>query len=279
MADHSTWRRNFKSPTNASGATCRCWPDEGHLVRVHGGASNPSGLRPPGFVRSRSAKTFASRPRSKKIARAALDLIRPGRTYAFDSSTTAFAGLVGTLPDQNRTCGSDQQAFGRDRAADPHERVELILHPERPPTIYPKTHTFVGGESTPTNSPRAPQHPQKKTRLRFPCISVDLVRGASEGSKNTGDLPGALDRATPRRSFLPSTRASSAPARNTSSPGKKVIEERERYFHQISHIITDDEIEPEVVAAAEESRSGMCPSPEAPPSPSMSRINLNHKPQ
>jgi len=196
--------------------------DEGHLVRVHGGASNPSG-RPR--LRSFSERQNLRVEAKKKIARAALDLIRPGRTYAFDSSTTAFA-LVGTLPDQPYRVVTN--AFAVIERLTHMERVELISTGGR---YHPKTHTFVGGESTDTLR-------RHNIHTAFvSCISVDLVRGASEGFEEQATFKERLIELAEKVVLLV----------DSSKFGT-----RSEYFfagfHQISHIITDDEIEPEVVA-------------------------------
>lgn len=74
---------------------------ERNLVeRVHGGAriSNQSGYE-SGFHARRSVNT-----RSKeRIAKAALSLVKPGDTLAFDASTTALT-MIQALPGQDVTC-------------------------------------------------------------------------------------------------------------------------------------------------------------------------------
>ena len=69
--------------------------ENGQLSRIHGGASSLSG-RPKlqSFMERRSINV----DRKRAIALAAVELIQPGRTYAFDSSTTVFE-LVSSLPE------------------------------------------------------------------------------------------------------------------------------------------------------------------------------------
>ena len=69
---------------------------QGKLTRIHGGASNQkSHFELRSFNERRNLNTGAK----QAIAKAALSLIQPQHTYAFDSSTTALA-LIALLPDQ-----------------------------------------------------------------------------------------------------------------------------------------------------------------------------------
>ena len=69
---------------------------EGKLTRVHGGASNQ---RNAFELRSFNERQNLNIHAKQAIAQAALSLIQPHQTYAFDSSTTALA-LVALLPNQ-----------------------------------------------------------------------------------------------------------------------------------------------------------------------------------
>lgn len=136
------------------------------LKRVHGGASSLTGRpRLQSFNERRSHNVDAK----AAIASDARELIVPGRTYAFDSSTTAFA-LVSSLPDQPFRVVTNSFAvleyFTR------MEEVELISVGGR---YHPKTHTFVGGDTI-----DALRRHNIHTAF-ISCIGYDSYRGASEG--------------------------------------------------------------------------------------------------
>jgi len=137
-----------------------------HLARIHGGASSLSG-RPR--LQSFSERRGLQVESKKAIARAALKLIQPGRTYAFDSSTTAYA-LVSTLPDLPFRVVTNAYAV-LDHIVR-MENVELICTGGR---FHPKTQTFIGGESIDTLR-------RHNVHTAFiSCIGFDTQRGASEG--------------------------------------------------------------------------------------------------
>ena len=69
--------------------------DKEKLMRIHGGASSTSG-RPT--LSSFEERSSINTPHKKSIAKIALHSVQPGKTYAFDSSTTALA-LVYMLPN------------------------------------------------------------------------------------------------------------------------------------------------------------------------------------
>ncbi len=141
--------------------------DNGQLARIHGGASSLSG-RPKlqSFTERRSIHV----EKKRAIAKAAIDLIEPGKTYAFDSSTTAFE-LINILPTDlpfrviTNAYAVLDRLIGR-------EHIELFSTGGR---YHPKTQTFVGGESI--DSLR-----RHNVDIAFiSSIGLDPQRGASEG--------------------------------------------------------------------------------------------------
>ena len=141
--------------------------EESHqLTRIHGGASSLSG-RPKlqSFTERRSVEV----DKKQQIARLALEMIEPGMTYAFDSSTTAFA-LVSILPDLPYRVITNAYAVMDHLIR--FENVDLICTGGR---YDPKTQTFIGGNSH--NLLRRYQ-----IHMAFiSCIGLDSSRGASEG--------------------------------------------------------------------------------------------------
>lgn len=140
--------------------------DNDQLTRIHGGARSTSG-RP-------KLQSFTERrghhPESKRlIAQAAVNLIQPDRTYAFDSSTTAFA-LVASLPDLPYRVVTNSHAVMDHMLC--FEQVQLISTGGR---YHHKTHTYVGGDSINTL-----RHHHIHTAF-VSCIGFDTERGASEG--------------------------------------------------------------------------------------------------
>jgi len=140
--------------------------DNDHLARVHGGASSLNG-RPK--LQSFSERSNQNMDRKRAIANAAVEMIQPGRTYAFDSSTTAVA-MVESLPDLPYRVVSN--AFAVIDSLIRMENVEVISTGGR---YHPKTHTFVGGDSI--NTLR--RHHIHTAFIS--CIGFDIERGASEG--------------------------------------------------------------------------------------------------
>jgi DeoR/GlpR family transcriptional regulator of sugar metabolism len=136
------------------------------LTRIHGGASSLSG-RPK--LQSFTERRTVEIDRKQAIARAVLDGIQPGKTYAFDSSTTAFE-LVSILPDLPYRVVTNAYAVLDHLIR--MENVDLISTGGR---YDPKTQTFIGSDS--------------QTALRryhihtafISCIGLDPQRGASEG--------------------------------------------------------------------------------------------------
>ncbi|MEC8189726.1 MAG: DeoR/GlpR family DNA-binding transcription regulator, partial [Verrucomicrobiota bacterium] len=139
---------------------------EGKLTRVHGGASNQKSSFK---LRSFNERQNLSIDAKQAIAKAALSLIQPQHTYAFDSSTTALA-LVTLLPNQPYRVITNAHAVME--YLKNKEAIELVSTGGR---YHPKTNTYVGGYSMQALS-------RHKVHAAFvSCIGFDLERGASEG--------------------------------------------------------------------------------------------------
>ena len=140
--------------------------DNDQLTRIHGGASSLSG-RPN--LQSFSERSTLNIENKKTIAKAAVELIQPGQTYAFDSSTTAVS-LVSILPALPYRVVTN--AFAVLEHLTGKENVEVISTGGR---YHPKTRTFVGGDSI-----NALRRHHINTAF-ISCIGFDIDRGASEG--------------------------------------------------------------------------------------------------
>ncbi len=140
--------------------------DNFQLSRVHGGASSLNG-RPK--LQSFTERRAQNVDKKEAIAAAALEFIKPGRTYAFDSSTTTFA-LVSTMPDLPYRVVTNAYAVIDQLIRMNH--AELISTGGR---YHQKTQTFVGGDSI--NTLRR----HNINTAFISCIGLDTVRGASEG--------------------------------------------------------------------------------------------------
>lgn len=140
--------------------------DARQLARIHGGATSLSG-RPK--LRSFTERRIRQVEAKQAIARVALERIGPGRTYAFDSSTTAFE-LVDVLPDLPFRVVTNAYAVV-DRLVGA-ENIQLVSTGGR---YHPKTQTFVGADSIATLK-------RHNVHTAFvSSIGLDLKRGASEG--------------------------------------------------------------------------------------------------
>ena len=140
--------------------------DTHQLKRIHGGASSLTG-RPR--LQSFNERQNLHVGGKASIAKIALDLIQPGQTYAFDSSTTAFS-LVNRLPDLPYRVVTNSFAV-----------LEHVVHMQEVEVVsvggkyHPKTHTFVGGETIDVLR-------RHHIHTAFvSCIGYDAKRGASEG--------------------------------------------------------------------------------------------------
>ncbi|MBC2605214.1 DeoR/GlpR family DNA-binding transcription regulator [Pelagicoccus albus] len=191
------------------------------LKRIHGGAASMTG-RP-------RLQSFNERQNLRvddkiAIAQAASDLIQPGQTYAFDSSTTAFA-LVSALPDQPFRVVTN--SFAVIEHVSRLQEVELVSTGGR---YHRKTHTFVGGETIDTLR----RHNVHTAFLS--CIGYDLKRGASEGFEQQATFKTRLVEHAERVVLLVDS---------------SKFNKRSEYFFastsDISEIITDSGADPELV--------------------------------
>lgn len=200
---------------------------ESHMIsRVHGGAKSLSG-RP-------TLQSFAERralqvEKKTAIARAALDLIQPGRTYAFDSSTTGYE-LVCALPDEAFRVVTNAYAV-IDRLVT-KEHVDLIATGGR---YQPKTQTFIGAETV---------HTLRRHNINtafVSCIGLDLDKGASEGFEDQALFKETLmDQAEEVVMLVDSSK----------------FDQRSEYFFanlkDISLFITDSDADPKFIASLRE---------------------------
>lgn len=196
--------------------------DDGLLTRIHGGASSLNG-RPS--LRSFSERSNLNTESKQAIAKAAVELIQPGRTYAFDSSTTAVA-LVDTLPDLPYRVVTNALAVIDHIAR--FEEVELISTGGR---FHPKTNTFVGGDSI--NTLR--RHHIHTAFIS--CVGFDTERGASEGFEQQATFKERLVQFAEEVVLL--------------IDSSKFNQRSEYYFAEsgrISRIITDNAISPALAA-------------------------------
>ncbi len=196
--------------------------DNHQLSRVHGGACCLSG-RPT--LQSFTERRSLNVEKKAAIATAALKLIQPDRTYAFDSSTTAFA-LVSTLPDLPYRVVTNAYAVIDHLIR--MENVQLIATGGR---YHPKTQTFVGGDSI--NTLR-----RHNIHTAFiSCIGFDAQRGASEGFEQQATFKERLVQLADEVILLVD-----------SSKFKQRSEYFFADFEHISMIITDNGADPQYVA-------------------------------
>lgn len=201
----------------------------GQLTRIHGGASNKSGRPTLQSYDERRGMQVASK---QAIAQEALSLIVPGRTYAFDSSTTAFA-LVSIVPDLPYRVVTNAYAVLEHLVG--MEHVELISTGGR---YRAKTHTFTGQTTIDTLR-------RHNIHTAFvSCIGIDPQRGASEGFEQQALIKERLVQLAEEVVLL---------ADSTK------LNQRSEYFFanldQISRIITDRGADP--LAVAELRASGL----------------------
>ncbi|MGB0416099.1 MAG: DeoR/GlpR family DNA-binding transcription regulator [Coraliomargarita sp.] len=194
--------------------------DDQQLTRIHGGASSLSG-RPK--LQSYSERRGLHVESKKLIAEAALDLIQPGMTYAFDSSTTAFS-MVSALPDLPYRVVTNAYAVIDHLIR--MENVELVSTGGR---YHPKTHTFVGGDSIDT------LRRHNINTAFISCIGFDPERGASEGFEQQATFKERLVQYADNVVLLVDS--------------SKFAKRSEYFFaglEQISRIITDKDIDPAI---------------------------------
>ncbi|EDY81291.1 transcriptional regulator, DeoR family [Verrucomicrobiia bacterium DG1235] len=194
----------------------------GQLKRIHGGASSVTGRpRLQSFIERRSLHV----EKKAAIAQAALELVQPGRTYAFDSSTTAFA-LVSALADLPFRVVTN--SFAVLEHFSHMQEVELISVGGR---YHPKTHTFVGGDTI-----DALKRHNIHTAF-ISCIGFDTERGASEGFEQQATFKTRLVEHAENVVLLVDS---------------SKFNKRSEYFFadpaNITEIITDSDVDPQIVA-------------------------------
>lgn len=194
------------------------------LMRVHGGASSLSG-RPT--LQSFTERTGVNISKKRAIAKAALAFVHPDQTYAFDSSTTAFA-LVSLLSDQDpyRIVTNAYAVLNRLVQFD---NVDLISTGGR---YHPKTQTFVGSDSIETLT----RHNINTAFIS--CVGIDLERGISEGFEAQANFKEQMVGYAENVILLAD-----------SSKFNKRSDYFFAHLDQVNHIITDTDIDPDVAVA------------------------------
>lgn len=197
--------------------------DNNQLARVHGGASSLNG-RP--LLQSFTERRALNVNHKQAIAKAALELITPGQTYAFDSSTTAFA-LVSTLPDLPYRVVTNAFAVLEHIAL--MGNVELISTGGR---YHPKTQTFTRSDSYITLQ-------RHNINIAFiSSVGLDPQRGASEGFEEQAGFKELLVQVAEEVVLM--------------IDSSKLNVSSEYFFAELkdlTHIITDSEASPESVEA------------------------------
>ncbi|MFU8847732.1 MAG: DeoR/GlpR family DNA-binding transcription regulator [Opitutales bacterium] len=195
--------------------------ENGQLSRVHGGASNLNG-RPK--LQSFSERRSINVEKKRAIARAAIEFIQPGRTYAFDSSTTVFE-LVCSLPDLPYRVLTNAYAVIDQLIA--HEQTELISTGGR---YHPKTQTFIGGDS---------YHFLRRHNINCAFVSsvgLDPEQGAAEGFEEQAVFKETLVQMAEEVILL--------------IDSSKLMQRSEYFFaeiEQLTRIITDKAADPMVI--------------------------------
>jgi DeoR/GlpR family transcriptional regulator of sugar metabolism len=140
--------------------------DNQQLSRIHGGASSING-RPK--LQSFTERRLIEVEKKRVIAKAALERIQPGQTYAFDSSSSGFA-LVTLLPDLPYRVLTNAYAVLDQLVS--MEQIQLI---STGGSYHPKTQTFISGDSYGMLR-------RHNINCAFvSCIGLDVNRGPSEG--------------------------------------------------------------------------------------------------
>jgi DeoR family fructose operon transcriptional repressor len=195
--------------------------DNQQLSRIHGGASSLTG-RPK--LQSFTERRALQVEKKEAIARAALEFIELGKTYAFDSSTTAFA-LVSMLPDQPYRVLTNAYAVLDQLVT--MEQVELI---STGGTYHSKTQTFISGDSYGV-----------LRRHNIKCafvssIGLDVNRGPSEGFEQQAAFKETLIQVAKEVVLLVDS--------------TKFNKDSDYFFaslRDITHIITDSDADPDYV--------------------------------
>lgn len=195
--------------------------DNQQLTRIHGGASSLNG-RPK--LQSFTERRLLEVEKKEAIARAALDSIQPGETYAFDSSTSGFA-LVTMLPDLPYRVLTNAYAVIDHLVSS--EQIELI---STGGTYHPKTQTFISGDSYGMLR-------RHNINCAFvSCIGLDIQRGPSEGFEQQAVFKEILIQVAQKVVLLVDS--------------TKFNQHSEYFFaslRDISEIITDSSADPEFV--------------------------------
>ena len=193
------------------------------LLRIHGGASSIKG-KPK--LQSFLERSNLNTEFKLAIAKHAISTVTAGRTYAFDSSTTALA-LVSLLQDSPYRVITNSLAVIQSLVD--YNRVELITTGG---SFHHKTNTFVGGESINTLN-----HHRIHTAY-ISCIGYDFERGASEGFEQQAIYKERLVQLADEVILL--------------IDSSKINSHSEYYFastDQITRVITDSRIMPETANA------------------------------
>jgi DeoR/GlpR family transcriptional regulator of sugar metabolism len=203
--------------------------DNQQLSRIHGGASSLTG-RPK--LQSFTERRLLEVDKKEAIARAALNLIQPGESYAFDSSTTGLA-LVTILPDLPYRVLTNAYAVLEQLVS--MEQIELI---STGGAYHSKTQTFISGDSYGMLR-------RHNINCAFvSCIGLDRNRGPSEGFEQQAVFKEALIQTAQKVVLLVDS--------------TKFNQASEYFFaslRDITEIITDDGADPEFV---EDLRSQGC---------------------
>ena len=193
------------------------------LLRIHGGASSISG-RPK--LQSFSERSALNTEYKLAIAKATVSTVTAGRTYAFDSSTTALAlvSLLHNLPYRVIT-----NSLAVLQSLVNYDKIELIATGG---SFHKKTNTFIGGDSINTLN-----HHRIHTAY-ISCIGFDLNRGASEGFEQQATYKERLVQLADEVVLL--------------IDSSKINAHSEYYFassDQITQVITDNRIKSETANA------------------------------
>ncbi|MDQ8194559.1 DeoR/GlpR family DNA-binding transcription regulator [Coraliomargarita sp. SDUM461004] len=193
------------------------------LSRVHGGASSLNG-RPK--LQSFTERRLLEVAKKDAIAKAALERIQPGQTYAFDSSTTSFQ-LVTMLPDLPYRVLTNAYAVIDQLVG--MEQIDLI---STGGNYHSKTQTFISGDSY--NMLR-----RHNISCAFvSCIGLDINRGPSEGFEQQAVFKESLITMAQQTVLLVDS--------------TKLNKSSEYFFanlHDISEIITDGDANPQFIQA------------------------------
>jgi len=191
------------------------------ISRVHGGASTLNGRAK---LQSFSERRLLEVQKKAAIARVALDLIQPGQTYAFDSSTTGFA-LVTSLPDLPYRVLTNAYAVIDHLVG--MQQIELI---STGGSYHPKTQTFISGDSYAT---------LRRHNINYAfvsCIGLDPKRGPSEGFEQQAGFKESLIQVARNVVLLVDS--------------SKFNQHSEYFFaslREITEIITDSDADPEFI--------------------------------